>query len=912
MTPEISAREADVLALLGEHLSNAEIGARLYISVRTVESHVSSMLRKFGAADRRALAHHAAELARAGTPGPAPVLPAPLTSFIGRARERAALAALLREHRQVTAVGPGGVGKTRLALKVAAETAAAHPDGVWFVDLVSTTDTAMVAAAVAAALGLGEQPGRGLDESVTVALADRDALLVLDNCEQVLDGVAPFLERLLATCPRVRVLATSRARLMVPFERVYQVPSLSAEDDAVALFLDRASAAGLTPDASMRERIIEICRRLDGMALAIELAAARCAGLGLDGLGAGLSDPLRMLAGGSRADDRHRSVRAALDWSHALLEPADRALLRAVSVFVSPFTARAAAAIAGETFVADGLASLAEQSLLVVTAAPGGTEYRALETIRQYGAERLDAAGETEAVHARHLAWCLSAAEDLAPTGDWRVRFDDTADELRAALTRATDRPAAHRLARRLAELTFARGLIGESQQRHEQAAALAADPAEAAGLLRDAAAVAVCRMRGDDMYRLLKEAAALAESAGDTAAAARHWATAATHAHRFSGEFADLPTHAEGLALLDRAAELAGDDPGALAAVALGEAGVRFDAFGSALGPAENSVAETLAAAERAVAAARRTGDPYAESAALDTLTGAQSWNGDAFAVAATIERRVALMTPLPEGPVRTLELMDALVQSIEAALGVGDVAGARGNARRVRAHPLLAEVSYRATGWELVAGVLGGDPAPLPAIGEDFLDSWRRSGRPTGTFLGPGVSAGLTLHRLRGDEDAVREWSDVLARVGTLPTHGHSYLAIFEATELLHTGRFEEALKRLAPDPREVWKYVTWLWLHWYVPLRAEAAVLAGDAAAREYIEDGRGYVRGNPFAEAVLDRAEALLDGDRLPATSFAASPYQAARTLVLAGGAEGERGAALVAELGLVPMAPPPRT
>lgn len=902
MTVEISAREADVLTLLGEHLSNAEIGARLYISVRTVESHVSSLLRKLGVPDRRALAHHA-------RPAAAPVLPAPLTSFVGRAAERAELAALLGEHRQVTALGPGGVGKTRLALKVAAETATVYPDGVWFVDLVSTTDPALVPAAVAAALGLGEQPGRSMDESVAAALAERHALLILDNCEQVLDGVAPFLERLLAACPRVRVLATSRARLMVPFERVYTVPSLSGDEDAVALFLDRASAAGLVPDASMRERITGICGRLDGMALAIELAAARCATLGLDGLSAGLSDPLRMLAGGSRADDRHRSVRAALDWSHALLAPAEKALLRAVSVFVSPFTATAAASIAGEPFVADGLAGLADQSLLIVTPSPGGTEYRVLETIRQYGAERLDAAGETAAVHARHLAWSLTVAEELPAT---RAHFDDVADELRAALAWAAGRPAqrehAHRLATRLAALTFARGYLAESQQRYEQAAALATDRT-AAGLLRDAAAVAVCRMQGDDMYRLLKEAAIAAESVGDTAAVAHHLATAATHSHRFSGKFASPPTHEEGLELLDRATLLAGDDPAALAAVALAEAGVRYDAFGSALGPTENSVPETLAAAHRAVAAARETGDPHAESAALDTLTGAQSWDGDAFGVAATIERRVALMTPLPEGPLRTLELLDALVQSIEAALGVGDVAGARHNVHRVT--PLLAEAGYRAIGWELVAAVLGGDPAAVPAVGERFLDSWRHSGRPVGSFLGPAVASAVTAHRLRGDASAVAEWTKVLDRVGTHSGHRHSYLAILDGTEMLHGGRFAEALERLAPEPREVWKHVTWLWLHWYVPLRAEAAVLAGDAAAREHITEGREYVRGNPFAEALLDRAEALLDGDRdrllATAAAFGESPYQAARTLVLAGGDEAERGARLVGELGLTPMA-----
>ena len=158
---------------------------------------------------------------------PAPALPAPLTTFVGRVRERAELGEAVKTHRQVTAVGPGGVGKTRLALAVAAEAAGDFADGVWFVDLVPITDPGRVGAAVAAAVGVGEQPGRSIDDAVLAALAERQALLVLDNCEQVRDGVAPFLERLLAACPRVRVLATSRARLVVPFERVFPVPPLS-------------------------------------------------------------------------------------------------------------------------------------------------------------------------------------------------------------------------------------------------------------------------------------------------------------------------------------------------------------------------------------------------------------------------------------------------------------------------------------------------------------------------------------------------------------------------------------------------------------------------------------------------------------------------------------------------------------
>ncbi|MFD4181410.1 ATP-binding protein [Rhodococcus sp. NPDC058514] len=924
-TVEISAREAEVLALLGEHLSNAEIGARLFISVRTVESHVSSLLRKLGVPDRRGLAQRASELATTDRPHPAPVLPAPLTSFIGRTRERAELTELIKGQRQVTAIGPGGVGKTRLALTVAAEAAGDYSDGVWFVDLVPITspEVAVVAGAVAVALGLGEQPGRGMDESVLDALADRHALLVLDNCEHLRDGVAPFIERLLAACPRVTVLATSRARLMVPFERVFTVPPMSlageGESDAVALFMDRAAAGGWPPNHALRDQVSAFCERLDGVALAIELAAARWTTLGLDGLTAGLSDQLRMLAGGARTEDRHRSVRAALDWSHALLEPDDRVLLRQVSVFMKSFTAQAAAQVAGaETgVVADGLARLAEQSLLVVTASGGGTEYRALETIRQYGMERLTVAGERDDVRVRHLRWCLAEATDLAVArADRRARFDAVADDLRAALSWAADRPErraqAYELARHLAELTFARHLIGESQLRYEQAAALA-DDAAAASMLRHAAAVAGCLMRGDDMYRFSREAAAAARRSGDTAGAAADLATAAANAYRFSSKFVRILPPEEAIALIAEARELAGDDPAAEAAVALAEAGRALtDAFGAAQGPADDAVPETIARAERAVELAHRTGDSLAESAALDTLTGAKSWAGDTFAAAATARRRIALFSSAPDGPAGTHELIEALGEATEAGLGAGDLPGARRWAQQLADHPLLAEVGHRATSQLLVADALAGNVDEVRTRSARFLEAWQRAGSPAGSALGPAVAGVAMIHGLRDDHDARSEWNAVQGRLGIPSEQGHGYQAVFDAILMLHNGQAGAALDRTA-EPGEVWRWVTWIWLHWYVALRAEAAVLAGHSDAGDRLAEARAIVAGNPVAGAIVERADALLaeDRERLLATAdafdAAGCRYQSARTRVLAGGDHAARGAAELADLGLAPMA-----
>src|SRR5215467_2518515 len=485
---EVTAREAEVLALIARHLTNAQIADALFISRRTVETHVSALLRKLQLPDRRSLARHAEAmpglLVKSGRRG----LPLPVTSFIGRTGERTVLAAALAEHRLVTATGPGGIGKTRLALSVAAELAPARREGAWFVDLIHVRDPAMVTAAVAETVGVPEQRTTSVERALVASLAASDALLVIDNCEHVLDGVRACAERIIAGCPEVTVLATSRIRLLLPYERVYVVPGLSViggGGDAVDLFAARVAAATGDPAPPDPVRVAALCRALDGLALAIELAAARFAVLGLDGLESGLDQRLRLLTAGPRVADRHASLRAAIGWSYELLSPADRGLLRGVAVFASWFDVGAARAVAGagreRAEIADGLARLAEHSLLVVERGER-TRYRALETIRQYGVERLGEAGELDQIRASHEQWCRRALAalgqtDTAEIGDaWCTRFDEIADDAGAALAWSAgeeSRRAGAELAADLAGLLFLRGRQAQAQQRYEQGAEL-------------------------------------------------------------------------------------------------------------------------------------------------------------------------------------------------------------------------------------------------------------------------------------------------------------------------------------------------------------------------------------------------------------------------------------------------------
>ena len=939
----VSDREAEVLSLIGAHRTNAEIAARLFISVRTVESHVSSLLRKLGVADRRELADIAVGLepvpdAAEPQPPDAPTLPAPLTSFVGREAERAALAEALASHRLVTAVGPGGAGKTRLALAVAADVSERWAAGAWYVDLAPVTDPAMVGAAVVAALGLAEQLGRSPSETAIARLADAEALVLLDNCEHVLDGVVELVERLLSGCPRVTVLATSRARLVVPFESVYMVPELSApsddgEGDAVALFLDRAALAGWAPATDDdRHRVASVVNGLDRLALAIELAAARVATLGIDGLQAALADPLSLLAGGSRVAERQRSVRATLDWSYGLLDAVDQAVLRHTAIFATPFTAQDA----GQLLAADGLgpgdvaaalARLADNSLLVVRPRPDGTRYRMLETIRQYGEERLAVTGELAAVRTRHLHWAVTVATRLAAEAsavadaDWRrpvaregaagAAFDAVVDDLRAALRwamadAADERATTRELALRLAELTFARGLASESQRRYGQAAALAPDDVARAQDLRLSAAAAMSRLAGDDALQLLRVAASAGKRGGDTVGAAIDLARAAELLNRSPGLVADLPPEETERELLAEARQLAGDEPEVAAALQIVEIG-------------ENVTQIDPAASQAAADAAAQVGDVRLESAAYDQLTVSQLAAGQVADAYATSRRRLDRLALQPLDVVLAYEVTDALHMAAMTAFAVGDLHAARRYAIRHHDLPFHRGESHLLVRWLLIGAALAGDFDEALALSEVFRAGWEQFGRLPLHGFAMVPSATAMVHGLRGDDEAREEWLAIhvaMRRIG-VPCAGDimGYAELFDGIFHLHRGEVDRAVEALAVETENLDRSHSAAWRQWHAAARAEAAVLAGldDEEVGGRLATARELAGGNPVATAMTDRAFALRAGDRdglvraAAAFAEAGSPYQQARALVLAGGAEGEEGEAMLAAMGTTPMA-----
>jgi predicted ATPase/DNA-binding CsgD family transcriptional regulator len=889
----VTARETEVLALIGRHLTNAQIAEALFISQRTVESHVSAMLRKLGLPDRRSLARHAEAMPGRKVKSGRRDLPVPVTPFVGRAAERAELAVALATQRLVTATGPGGIGKTRLALRVAGDVAPARPDGAWFVDLVHVTDPATVTAVVAETVGVPEQRTTSVDRALVASLADADALLVLDNCEHVLDGVRGCVDRIVAGCPRVTVLATSRTRLLVPYERVFVVPGLSvAVDGGDAVDLFTARVAAVTGDATTPDftRVAALCRALDGMALAIELAAARFPVLGLDGLEAGLDQRLRFLTAGARRADRHGSLRAAIGWSYDLLSGEDRTLLCRVATFASWFDVDAAHTVAGDgrdrAETADGLARLAEDSLLVVE--PGEpTRYRALETIRQYGVERLHQDGELDEVRAGHERYCRAAVAALRRSGaagvddDWCARFDRVVDDVGAALafTAGRDGQRAAELAAELAGLLFLRGRPAQAQRRYEQAADLASTVTEHVAYLRLAAGAAASRFVGDDALRLYRAAADAALPAGDRAGAARDLATMAMYINRASGILATRHTRAEAEALLAEATALSDGSPLVRAALAVAEWGEL----------------PSLDGARRAAALAGPTGDGILHSIALDMATAANLIDNDVAEAVRVARTRLAVLDTLPVDALAGFELGDGRLMAAEAGLAAGDLAGAAAEAETLAALPFYRDEDHVASSRRLLVDALAGRHDDVIRTAERFRFGWERAGRPVASNLARAPYAVAMVYGMRGDDERRAAWVRMTLDLGIDPDRlagcGLGWAPVFDGLLALHRDDPAAAARRLAVDLDDPELSRPWSigpWRPWYAALWAEAAVLSHHPDAATRLARSRHVVRDNPIAVAIVERARAIATGDRAALARLAITfaqlgcPYQQART------------------------------
>ncbi len=572
----------------------------------------------------------------AGTPNN---LPVQATSFVGREHELGEARAALERSRLLTLFGTGGIGKTRLSLQLAADVLDRFPDGAWLVELAPIADPRLVPQVIASTLGVREESGLSIVDALVAHLRDRTVLLVLDNCEHLLEACARIAERLLRDAPHVTMLASSREPLRIPGETVFPVPAMAVPDPgtpgdrkqaiafaAVRLFIERAVAVlpSFRVSDANASTVAEICRHLDGIPLAIELAAARVRSMPLDAIAARLGDRFRLLTGGSRtALPRQRALRALIDWSHDLLTPEERVLFRRLSVFAGGWTLDAAEVVCagGEVDAAqvlDLLTSLVDKSLANAYLDDG--RYGMLETIREYASERLQASGEAVAVRDRHLDHFLALAEATAPhlygtdQGTWFDRLDANLDNLRIAHRwcdeSAQGGPKGLRLVNAIRPYWFGRGLLRLG--RRATLEALARPGAQARDMQRCYALFAAGQLGSfggeyGEAIGHLEESLAIARELGDrfrVAATLQPLGLAAVG----QGDFA------AGRRYLDEALALAKDigDPTQIAGAA--NAVAQVHRMEGNLGAAEPLYAEVIAAG-------RKLRDPYLVAVGLLNL---------------------------------------------------------------------------------------------------------------------------------------------------------------------------------------------------------------------------------------------------------------------------------------------------
>jgi predicted ATPase/DNA-binding NarL/FixJ family response regulator len=475
MIEPLTRREMEILTLLDENRSNQEIAQSLAVTFPVVKRYVQQIYIKLGVENRRQALAKAKEIGLLvespliSTPIQHPNnLPNQLTSFFGREHDIAEVKQWLIDYRLVTLTGPGGCGKTRLALEIASDLTSDYEHGVWLVEFAPLNDPALITQAVAAVMGVREYPGVDLSQTVFDYLSSRHILLIFDNCEHLITDIARFVDNLFRKCPRLSVLTTSREGLGILGEAIWTVPSLSLpiqmpwtdpasaqetvnsylNSESVQLFMARVSA--VSPEFSLTVEngawVAEICRRLDGMPLAIELAAARVRALSVKQIAERLDDRFNLLNAGSRtAPLRQQTLSAALDWSYALLSEPERRVLQRLSVFAGGAPLEGAEAVCScecvqPADVLDVLSHLVEKSLIVADKSHFDTRYRLLETIRQYARQKLAVQGEEEECRNCHLMFFMQWAETIATAlhgKDQLVglkQFETEHDNLRTAL----------------------------------------------------------------------------------------------------------------------------------------------------------------------------------------------------------------------------------------------------------------------------------------------------------------------------------------------------------------------------------------------------------------------------------------------------------------------------------------------
>jgi predicted ATPase/class 3 adenylate cyclase/DNA-binding CsgD family transcriptional regulator len=749
-------------------------------------------------------------------------LPVQLTSFVGRDGDIAQVRGLVAENRLVTLTGAGGVGKTRLAIQIAGEIANDFPDGIWYVDLAPITDPDLVPITTARTLGLPDQPGRSTMDTLTRFVADRHMLVVLDNCEHLLDASAELVVALLGAAAGLTLLATSREPIGVAGELSWRVPSLPLADKAVELFTDRARRA--RADFEINDdnlgTVSEICRRLDGVPLAIELAAARVRALSLTEILDSLHDRFRLLTGGARtAVRRQQTLRASVDWSHALLTEPERVLFRRLAAFMGGFDLDGAQSVCGggdvERYqVLDQLALLVDKSLVVADETASRTRYRLLETVRQYALEKLGESGEADIVRTRHRDHYTSMAALLdVPSGDDHAQRLEQADleidNVRAAFSWSrenSDTELALALASSLQPVWQARGRLREGLTWFDAALSdldahhLDVAPPVRARALADRATLGLWVASAESPDQA-QQALAIAREVDDPALLIRALTACGYIAAYFDAEAAG-PYLAEAIGLArdlgDRwrlsqilvaqvVAALAARDPIAARAAAeegrdLANAiGDRFDArrcrwyLGIAQlyrGDLAGAVAQFAAVADEAEAA-------HDEIWRVDSLVGlgiALAYQGDYAAARAAADAAVEATAEL--GGLKAAAAYHVLAV---AALAAGDAATAQDATEAGR--PFASAVP-QATGLQRVlsaeAALAGGDLVAARRWADDAVSTI------TGAFLSDPLTTRARVAIAQGEPDqAERDAHDALTRAAEVET----YLFIPDILECLGT---------------------------------------------------------------------------------------------------------------------------